>query len=232
MKQGYGSLLRRAVLPLATGAVALGAFVGLPALKALAAGQNIKLMPIQRTLPPLARMNIVQPQDISPTAKRLLSIADRALSDDVLAERIFTQPEAVAAEFDLNEQEKLVLRHMTREQFDVARADAARLTEERLAAAGPRRLPAIATNATYIAEGMVVGRAILAAVGRSYLDAANAHGCCPWGHAIELGVNPSRVFYDKVFTEPAALDLRQPGAELLGPNVQAPKPDVQLPRPS
>jgi hypothetical protein len=71
---------------------------------------------------------------------------------------------------------------------------------------------------------MVVGRAILAAVGRSYLDAANAHACCPWGKAIELGVNPSRVFYDEVFKAPAGLNRMRPRLD------NVPQPNLEAPR--
>lgn len=217
MKKESNSPLRKALLPFAATAVAVGAFLGLPALKALAASQNLKIMPLPSVAPPLALLNIIPPQSINPTTKRLLSIADRALSNGALAERIFSEPDAVAAEYGLSDQEKLVLRHMTREQFEIARADASRISAERLAAAGSRRLPASATDVRLIAEGMVVGRAILAAVGRSYLEAANAHACCPWGKAIQLGVNPSRAFYDEVFAAPAGVNLRQPGLEVLRP---------------
>lgn len=213
MKKITESAFRKAVLPLAGAAVAVGAFFGLPAMKAWAASQEAKIAPLQTIRPPIARvpvarMNIVQPGRVHQSARALVAIAGQALSDDALAERIFAEPDAVAAQHNLSDHEKLVLRHMTREQFDLARTDAARVSADRLAAAGPGRLPPHATDALQIAGGMVVGRSILAAVGRSYLDAANAHACCPWGHAIQLGVNPSRVFYNEVFEAPRA-DLPQ-----------------------
>jgi hypothetical protein len=225
MTKETGSIFRKALLPVAATAATLGALLGLPALKALAAAQDSKLSPIRpiaRALPPL---NIIRPLHVNPTTKNLLSIADQALANDALAERIFANPDAVAAEHNLSEHERLVLRHMTREQFQVAQADSARLSAERLANAGPRRLPPSLTDAGKIAQGMIVGRAILAAVGRSYLDAANAHACCPWGKAIELGVNPSRVFYNEVFARPAIGVLRQPGLEAPALDVQVPRPD-------
>jgi hypothetical protein len=231
MKKESGSLFRRALMPVAATAVTLGALLGLPALKALAAAQDWKISPIRPVARPLPALNIIQPAFVNPTTKKLLSIADQALANDALAERIFSNPDAVAAEYGLSENETMVLRHMNREQFQVAQADAARLTAERLAAAGPRRLPPSVTDAGRIAEGMIVGRAILAAVGRSYLDAANAHACCPWGKAIELGVNPSRVFYDEVFARPAAIDLRQQGLEAPALDVRAPRPEVRAPKP-
>ena len=67
------------------------------------------------------------------------------------------------------------------------------------------RLPADAVNVRLIAERMVVGRAILAAVGRSYLKAANAHKCCPWEGAIQLGISSDPAFYNVVFSTPAAV---------------------------
>jgi hypothetical protein len=174
-------------------------------------------MPVPGVAPNVARLNILGPRFINPTTRKLLAIADQAFSNQALAERIFNEPEAVGAEYGLSDHEKLVLRHMTREQFEIARADAARITAERLAAAGSSPLPASATDARSIANGMVVGRAILAAVGRSYLEAANAHACCPWGKAIELGVSPSRVFYNEVFQAPARANIPQPSLGNLPP---------------
>jgi hypothetical protein len=154
---------------------------------------------------PAMRMAVIQPRFVNPTAAGLLRIADQALSDNALAERIFGNPDAVAREFRLSSNELLVLRHMTREQFEVARTDAARLVAERSANARMMRLPPGATDAHLIAERMVVGRAILAAVGRSYLNAADAHGCCPWSKAIELGINSDPAYYNPVFERSPAI---------------------------
>lgn len=206
MKQGNESLVRKALLPVATTAVAVGAFLGLPAMKALA--QEMKIVPRAIQPPAVTRLNTVRLIQVNPSANRLVGIAERAMADAALAERIFAEPDAVAAQHDLSEQEKMVLRKMTREQFETARGDAARVSATRLSEAGANALPASATDARLIAPRMVVGRAILAAMGRSYLEAANAHACCPWGKAIELGLNAQRVLYDRIFDAPADLNVR------------------------
>ena len=221
MKNGSASLLRKALLPIAATGVAVGAFLGLPAIKALA--QELKIAP-RAIRPPVAQFRNFQPSYVNPTAERLVAIADEALSDQALAERIFSEPDAVAAQYNLSDHEKLVLSKMTREQFEAARADAAQVSATRLSQPGAANLPGT-SDARLIAERMIVGRAILAAMGRSYLDAANAHACCPWGKAIELGLNGKRVLYDRIFQGPAALDVRQPATEVLRPDLQAPKPN-------
>ena len=109
----------------------------------------------------------------------------------------------MAAQYNLSDNEKVVLHHMTREQFDTARADAARVVASRMSRAGTMRMPPAATDRELITERMIVGRAILAAVGRSYLNAADAHGCCPWSKAIELGVNSDPAYFNAVFERPA-----------------------------
>ncbi len=200
MKQENKSALRKALLPLTVTAVAAGAFLGVPVMKALA--QDLKTSPGVVKQPPAqmivkqppAQMIIIQPKFVHSTATRLVKIADEALADSALAERIFREPDAVAAQYKLSDNERLVLRHMTREQFNTARGDAGRLTADRLSQAASMRLPlpAGSTDARLITQHMVVGRAILAAVGRSYLEAKNKDGCCPWKPAIELGVNSSR----------------------------------------
>ncbi len=201
MKKGNESSLRKALLLLTTTAAALGVTLGLPMKKALAASHD--WAPSAMLRQPAGRLEIIQPRFVNPTAVTLLRIADMALSDGALAERIFRDPDAVAAQYRLSNNERLVLRHMTREQFDVARADAARIVADRLSRAASMRLPPGATDARLITERMVVGRAILAAVGRSYLDAADAHGCCPWSKALELGVSSGPVTYNAVFTRRA-----------------------------
>lgn len=210
MSRKDNSPLRRALLPLTATAVAVGAFLGLPFVKALEAAQEMKIAPIKNLPRPSAGVNIIQPAFVNPSAQKLVAIAHDALLDDALAERIFQDPDSVAAQHGLSDHERLVLRNMTREQFQIARADAAGLRDQRLALVGARRLPASAADAQVIAEQMIVGRAILAAVGRSYLDAANAHACCPWSKSIELGVNPSRVFYDEVFAAPGRVNVIKP----------------------
>lgn len=214
MNEENGSALRKALLPLATTAVAVGAFLGLPYVKALAAAQELRTSPSRTLARPPGGLNIVQPESVNPSTKRLLAIAGEALSDAALAERIFREPDAVAAQYNLSENERLVLRHMTRAQFQTARIDARRVRATRLSRAGATPLPASATDARSISEGMIVGRAILAAMGRSYLEAANAHACCPWGKAIQLGLNAKRVLYDRIFEREPGLNLRQPNLEV------------------
>jgi hypothetical protein len=101
---------------------------------------------------------------------------------------------------------------MTREQFQVAHDDAARLVANRLASS--MRLPPGATDARLITERMIVGRAILAAVGRSYLDAADANACCPWSKSIELGLNSDPAYYNVVFQRSAVVNGPQNRMEM------------------
>lgn len=144
------------------------------------------------------RQVVVQPVPINPTAVHLVKIANAALIDSSLAERIFNAPDAVASQNKLSENETKVLKQMTREQFATAREDAASVAAKRLADAGERGQPT-QDEINAIAGRMVVGRSILAAVGRSYLDAADAHGCCPWNKSIQIGVNGDPVMYNSVF---------------------------------
>ncbi len=203
MKKGNESLPRKALLLLATTAAAFGVSLGLPTNKASAAPRDWKMTPAPTFNQPQVRMTVIQPERVNPTAVTLLKIADQALTDGALAERISRDPDGVAAQYHLSNNEKLVLRHMNREQFQVARNDAAQLVGTRLSNAESMRMPAGATDSRLITERMIVGRAILAAVGRSYLDAANAHACCPWSKAIELGVSSDPVTYNVVFARPA-----------------------------
>ena len=202
MNKATGSLLRMASLLLTATAAALGTFLGLPIKRALA--QDASTAPGQVTAQPATRMVVNQPRFVSPTAVGLLRIAGQALSNDVLAEQIFRDPDAVADQHRLSSHERLVLRHMTREQFQIARADAAGLVAARVAEAAGTRLPPGATNVHLIATQMIVGRAILAAVGRSYLDAVDASACCPWGKGIELGLNSDPAYYNSIFERPSA----------------------------
>jgi hypothetical protein len=94
---------------------------------------------------------------------------------------------------------------MTLEQFQTARSDAARVVATRMSYARSMAMPAGATDPRRITEGMIVGRAILAAAGRSYLNASNANACCPWSKAIELGVNSDPAYYNAVFARPGNL---------------------------
>jgi hypothetical protein len=211
MKKKPELSLRRASLLLAAAVAALGASLGLPMKKALAASREWQTAPARTVDQPRARLTVIQPERVNPSTIGLLRIADQALSDNALAERISREPDAVASEYNLSSNERLVLRQMTGEQFQTARADAAQLVATRLSNAGSMRMPPGATDSRLIAERMIVGRAILAAVGRSYLDAANAHACCPWSKAIELGVSSDPVTYNVVFARPSGDNFSQPG---------------------
>jgi hypothetical protein len=144
------------------------------------------------------RQVVVQPVPINPTTVHLVEVANAALTDPSLAERIFREPDAVAAEKRFSQIETKVLKQMTREQFATAREDAAGIAAKRLADAGARGQPT-QDEVNAIAGRMVVGRSILAAVGRSYLDAADAHACCPWNKSIQIGLNSDPAMYDSVF---------------------------------
>ena len=121
-------------------AAALGAVLGLPAKRAVAASPQMTLRPgVNR---PPAQLEVIQPRFVSPSAVNLLRIADQALSNEALAERIFHDPDGVAAQFHLSDSERLVLRHMDQAQFQAARGDAARLvTTRRLPARACRPAP-------------------------------------------------------------------------------------------
>jgi len=144
------------------------------------------------------RQVVVQPVPINPTAVHLVKIANEALTDPALAEHIFHEPDVVASQNRLSENETKVLRKMTPEQFATAREDAAHVAAKRLADAGVKGQPT-QDEVNAIAGRMIVGRSILAAVGRSYLDAADAHACCPWNKSIQIGLNSDPAMYDSVF---------------------------------
>lgn len=206
--------LRRTFWLLTTAVAAVGVFLGLPMKKAVAAGPPYGMAPAATVNQPPASLPVVQPTHVNPNAATLVRIADQALSNNTLAERIFSQPDAVASQFNLSKNETLVLRQMTREQFQTARTDAAHVVATRLPFVAKMQMPPGATDARLITEHMIVGRAILAAVGRSYLNAANAHDCCPWNKSIELGINSDPAFYNAVFIRPAGANLLQPGTYL------------------
>jgi len=205
--------VRKALLLLTTAIATVGVFLGLPVKKAIAAMQDYRMAPGAAVNQPAARFEVIQPRFVNPTAANLLKIAGMALSDSALAERIARDPEGVAAQYHLSNSERLVLRHMTQEQFQTARTDAAQLAATRMAYRGPMRMPAGATDAHLITAGMIVGRAILAAAGRSYLNASNANACCPWSKAIELGINSDPAYYNAVFARPG-MNASQPGMNL------------------
>ena len=198
MRRNIESSLRRSFLRLTATAAGLGAIVGLPLKNALAQPQRPQGAPPPAAAhPPAAKLEVIQPKSVHPSTQKLLQIADQAMSDSALAGRISREPDAVAKQFNLSDNERAVLRHMNSAQFDTARRDSAQLVQKRTASGQP--MPAGATDTRRITEQMVVGRAILAAVGRNYLSAQNASGCCPWGHSIEVGVAAQPAAYDAGF---------------------------------
>src|SRR5262249_2839455 len=106
------------------------------------------------------RREVVQPVHVSPTAVHLIKLANQALDDPPFAERIFREPDNVARENRLSENETKVLRQMTREQIAIAREDAAHVAAMRLAEANEKGQPTPA-EIDAIAGRMVVGRSIL-----------------------------------------------------------------------
>jgi hypothetical protein len=195
MKKLAVARLRQALLLGGAAAIVVGTLFGLPAKRATAEPQRIGPHPM--ALPPRPQLQIIQPRFVAPSAVTLLRIADQALSDQALQAQIFRDPDAVVAKFHLSLAEALVLRHMDQTQFQVAHNDADRLVKIRLTSGG--RMPAGATDARLITARMIVGRAILAAVGRSYLEAASANACCPWSKAIEVGVGGDPALYNAGF---------------------------------
>ena len=225
MRHHSPSSLHNVIIALSATAAAFAVTLGIPSTKSLAAspGMNGAPVPPDNGHPGRAggsstgigvgvgldfsslfsgrqkpRQAVVQPVNVNPTAVHLIKIASAGLNDSSLAERIFREPDAVALENKLSENETKVLKQMTREQFATAREDAANVAAKRLADAGEKGRPT-AGEIEAVAGRMVVGRAILAAVGRSYLDAADAHACCPWNKAIQIGVNSDPAMYASVF---------------------------------
>jgi hypothetical protein len=199
MRSNIESSLRRSFLRLTATAAGLGALVGLPVKNALAQPQKAPAtgQPPAAAHPPAAKLEVIQPKSVHSSTQKLLQIADQAMSDNALAGRISREPDAVAKQFNLSDSERAVLRHMNSSQFEAARRDSAQLVQKRMASGQP--MPPGATNTKLITEQMVVGRAILAAVGKNYLTAAKANECCPWGHSIEVGVAAQPAAYDAGF---------------------------------
>lgn len=236
MRKGEQLAFRRASLLLTTAVAALGVALILPIKKVWAASFGARVSPAAVGQPKI--LKIKGPRYVNPTAMRLLQIAAQALSNGALAQRIFRDPDAVVKQYRLSKAEARVLRHMDQRQFQTARSDAARLVAQRRAEAGTTPLPANATNTQLITEGMIVGRAILAAVGRSYLSAKDHAGCCPWGGTLELGINADPAYYNAVFQNPAhftAVSLREApraAGRVNLPAVQAPRTGIAAPQPA
>jgi hypothetical protein len=121
------------------------------------------------------------------TVEKITKLVDKALQDPTLAERIFKDPDAVARENGLSDDEKLVVKQMNRQHFETARRDADQearkgqsdaLSEEEMGSVvGGATYPIVQTTATK----MIVGRAILGAEGTNLASLKNADcDCCPW----------------------------------------------------
>lgn len=217
MKTQSESSFRRALVLSATTLAAFAMSLSLSIKDAFAATLQLRSQPTTANTNLMATILRFAPKQVAPNTQRLIQIADMALSDNALAERIFSDPDAVAAQYHLSANELNVLRNMNRVQFETARTDARQVVADRRTQAGTMRLPADAVDLRLITERMVVGRAILAAVGRSYLDAANAHQCCPWGHSIELGISSDPAYYNAVFAAPPAVQQLQRGIIMESP---------------
>jgi len=117
---------------------------------------------------------------------KLSQIVDRALRDDAFAERLFSESEAIAAEHQLSSAEKLVLKQMSRQQFETARHDAAKrsgsgeLSDEALAG--------VAGGGVFgTAAAMILGRSVTAATGGSSFKPTANCDCCGWKGKIDMG---------------------------------------------
>jgi hypothetical protein len=125
------------------------------------------------------------------SVEKLRGVISKALQDDALAERLFSEPRTVASEQGLSADEALVLEQMDRAMFDTAQQDAAsqtsELTDEDLdEVAGGTAYSSISTLG--VATNMIVGRSIMCATGKSYSSLTNAAcDCCAWKGGISAG---------------------------------------------
>jgi hypothetical protein len=120
------------------------------------------------------------------TIEKLTKIVDKALADPALADQLFANPDAVAAEHGLSENEKLVLKQMNRAQFEEAKKDAVSASggpEGKLSESEMGQVVGGVFSGGHvgIASKMVVGRAIMAATGGNYSKMSRAAcECCAW----------------------------------------------------
>lgn len=113
---------------------------------------------------------------------KLKQVVDRGLRDTTYADRIFNDPDRIAQEHGLSDDEKLVLKQMDRKQFDAARKDAEE--KARLAQTGQLSDAELDGVAGGTAINMIVGRSILGASGKSYKNLMAACDCCPWKSSV------------------------------------------------
>lgn len=124
------------------------------------------------------------------SAENLKKLVDRALKDETYANRIFTEPEAVAKEAGLSDGEALVVRSMSPELFEQARKDAAKATAtEELTEGDLAGVVGGATTTTLsTTTSMIIGRSLTTATGGTYTNlSAAACGCCGWAGSISTG---------------------------------------------
>ena len=116
---------------------------------------------------------------------KLRQVVNQALESDAFAQRLFSEPDTIAKESGLSDDEKLVLKQMNREQFQVARKDASEkttsreLSETELAgvAGGVLSYSSLLGTTT----DMIIGRSITSATGGSYASLTSAScDCCKW----------------------------------------------------
>ncbi|MBL8414965.1 MAG: hypothetical protein JNM42_11055 [Propionivibrio sp.] len=123
------------------------------------------------------------------SVEKLRAVIDKALDDADYAERLFTDPAAIARENGLSADEELVVKQMNREQFTKARIDAASITGE-LSEADLSTVTGgiIAIAPQKVSTNMILGRSISYATGNSFstLTAAGCE-CCAWKGSISAG---------------------------------------------
>ena len=126
------------------------------------------------------------------SVEKLARLVDKALKDDAYAERVFREPDAIAQEQQLSGTERLVLRQMTRQQFETARQDAARRAAtgelDDAALGSVAGGTAFSAGALGTAAKMILGRSVTAATGGSWSHLAGAGcECCAWKGKINMG---------------------------------------------
>ena len=123
------------------------------------------------------------------SVEKLRAVIDRALDDADYAERLFTDPAAIARESDLSADEALVVKQMTREQFTKARIDATSITGE-LSESDLSTVTGgiIAVAPQRVSTNMILGRSISGATGASFSTLTGAGcDCCAWKGGISAG---------------------------------------------
>ena len=115
------------------------------------------------------------------SVEKLQKLVAQVLEDEEYAEKFFSDPEQIAREQGLSDDETLVVKQMNRDQFEQAMADAAAFSGE----LSDNELESVVGGAAYSSVGvstnMIVGRSIMSATGSSYQKLASAAcDCCGW----------------------------------------------------